>query len=271
VIDTPTGNPIIVTERSSLSEGEVIYTLEAMELRFTYEPIIRVHDWMCVGAEAIVSFRHPRRGLIPGDVVMPHVERVPRRVAAVTEVMLDEATATCRRWREKGREFGVWVKLPPGLSWQPDLAERAGRLARANRLPPGALTIQLTEGKAPATDVSMAKVATGLRAQGIRVSLHKALDAGLPVPSTMPLSEVAVTATTEREDAVRAAGAWQAVVADAKRRGVGTACREVRSREEWAAVEAAQCDLAQGAFIARALPAPEFAQWVQRWMPGPTI
>jgi EAL domain-containing protein (putative c-di-GMP-specific phosphodiesterase class I) len=200
---------------------------------------------------------------------MPFVERMPRRVAMVTEVILDEATASCRRWRDEGRPFGVWVRLPAVLR-QPDLVERALRILRSYRLPPDALTFQLSLESTRVPGPSPEESAASLRAAEIRVAFDHGASPRAVVSHAAPLCEVGVSVSQAQDDAGPggAASHWAGIVSDARRRGYATVCRGISSREAWAAAEAAGCDLAQGAFIARAVPGPEFARWMRRWMPS---
>lgn len=105
-----------------------------------YQPIVRLDDATVVGAEALVRWQHPERGLLAPNAFMDAAER-SGTVVDIGAFVLDEARAQWARWRDAGHERYVSVNLSGRQLADPALPE----LIAATRLPEGQLWLEVTE------------------------------------------------------------------------------------------------------------------------------
>ncbi|HEX4741101.1 MAG TPA: EAL domain-containing protein, partial [Caulobacteraceae bacterium] len=120
--------------------------IEAGQLMLLYQPEVEIATGRVVGAEALVRWRHPRRGLLGPDVFVPVAEQMGL-IGALGRWVLWTAARQAQAWAEAGLSgirMGVNVsalqfKTPAALE-----ADIAAVLAET-RLPPALLELELTE------------------------------------------------------------------------------------------------------------------------------
>lgn len=79
------------------------HALRVSEFVVYYQPKIRVADQKVVGAEALVRWRHPQRGLLSPEMFLPVAER-HEKVAAIDSYVFESVCRTLARWNKQGRE-----------------------------------------------------------------------------------------------------------------------------------------------------------------------
>jgi diguanylate cyclase (GGDEF)-like protein len=121
--------------RRALSEDEVVVH---------YQPILALSDRSIRGAEALVRWQHPERGLLlPGDFVST-VEQTDL-VGPLSRRVLERAIADCAAWRRQGREISVSVNLSARNLLDRGLTRDMARMLDAEGVPADALSLEITE------------------------------------------------------------------------------------------------------------------------------
>jgi len=95
-------------------ESQLTQAVTRGEFVLHYQPQVRAGDGVMVGAEALIRWRHPTRGLVEPDDFMPVVEQ-QRLIVPIGQWVLREAVRATRRWRDAGRALPVSVNVS---SWQ---------------------------------------------------------------------------------------------------------------------------------------------------------
>lgn len=133
-----------VTHRTEL-EAELRPALERRELLLHYQPIYDLHSGLIVGAEALIRWDHPTRGLLfPGQFLA--VAEQTGLVVSIGEWVLREACAQLRRWQhELGRPAGVSVNLSLRQVVEPGLARMVRAIVAGADLEPHCLWLNLSE------------------------------------------------------------------------------------------------------------------------------
>lgn len=138
-------------EMDSLSrlalESDLRQAIGRNELEAFYQPVVRLQTGRVAGFEALVRWRHPRRGLIPPDDFLPLAEEMGL-MADVGRLMLATAARQLAEWRRRhadARDVWVSVNLSPGEIDRPGLVDDVARTARENELPRFALKLEVTE------------------------------------------------------------------------------------------------------------------------------
>jgi c-di-GMP-specific phosphodiesterase len=128
-------------------ESDLRQAIGRNELEAFYQPVVRLQTGRVAGFEALVRWRHPRRGLIAPDEFLPLAEEMGLMVD-VGRLMLATAARQLGDWRRRhadARDVWVSVNLSPGEIDRPGLVEEVARTARENGLPPFALKLEITE------------------------------------------------------------------------------------------------------------------------------
>ena len=107
--------------------GQLRKALEDGEVVLHYQPKVDLETGKVVGAEALVRWQHPTRGLIPPAEFVPMAERTGL-IRPLSRYVLDRALAQCREWRDAGLDLKVSVNLSARNLLDPSLPEDVTRL-----------------------------------------------------------------------------------------------------------------------------------------------
>ncbi|MDO8902840.1 MAG: bifunctional diguanylate cyclase/phosphodiesterase [Phenylobacterium sp.] len=154
-------------------EGDLRGAIGRGELTAFYQPIVRLSTGALSGFEALVRWRHPRRGLLMPDQFLPLCEEMGL-MNALGSLMMREAAAQLAVWRRDHRAAGeltVAVNLSTGEIDHPDLIANVVRILRETGLPPGALKLEVTEGDVMRDPDRAAIILRDLRQAGAALAL----------------------------------------------------------------------------------------------------
>ena len=154
-------------------EGDLKGALRRGELMPFYQPIVRLSGGALSGFEALVRWRHPRRGLLMPDQFLPLCEEMGL-MADLGAMMMREASRQLAAWRSHhaaAGELTVAVNLSTGELDRPDLIADVTAILRETGLPPGALKLEVTEGDVMRDPDRAAVTLRSLRAAGAGISL----------------------------------------------------------------------------------------------------
>ena len=229
------------------------------------QPKIRLSDGMPVGAEALVRWNHPTRGLLGPDAFIAEAERD----GLIHDVSTWMLRTVCAWLRELQAEGGPVPPIAVNLSaidfGRPDLPDQiAGMLGTAGA-DPRHLELEITETAAFRDPQRSLARARALAARGVHLSLD---DFGtgyanigqlgrLPVASIKidrSLARTATTAPTERN-------LLGAVIGLARSVGATVLVEGVETHAQAAAIRELGADAAQGFLYARPMPVDDFITW----------
>lgn len=124
-------------------EAELARSVEQGEFELFYQPQVRLRDGGLIGAEALIRWRHPTRGLIPPAQFMPVVNTsaMSDRIGAW---VLETACRQARAWELAGHRVRVGINLSPS-QLQGDLAGSIAEMLHMTGLSPSLLELEVTE------------------------------------------------------------------------------------------------------------------------------
>jgi diguanylate cyclase (GGDEF)-like protein len=124
--------------------GSVRPALDAHEFVLFYQPKVRLSDGWITGAEALIRWRHPRRGLVMPDRFIPMVERTVL-LRPLTHYVLNEALRQWREWAESGAPIEIAVNVSPRSLLDLQLPAQVATALETWGVPPEFLKLELTE------------------------------------------------------------------------------------------------------------------------------
>src|SRR4051794_29049406 len=237
--------------------GDLAGAIERGEFRLEFQPVVRLGGGQVAGAEALIRWRHPRRGTIAPIEFLPLAEEAGL-IDGIGDFVLDEAARAAATWpRSNDRPGFVSVNVVPNQLRKSGVAARMLRTINDAGLEPRLLTVELTSGiSGDATSI----VATldELREAGVGVALD---DFGmatsladlkrLPVDQVKLAREFVGAINGPAEDSAFALSLIN--IADV--RGVDVVAKGVESREQaWRLAELG-CRYGQGFFFSKPLGA----------------
>ncbi len=149
-------------------EAELVLASERNEFELFYQPQVRLVDGGLIGAEALIRWRHPVRGLVSPAEFMPvvHTSSISNRLAAW---VLETACRQARMWERGGHPVRVGVNLSPSQFQSADLATAVAEILQATGLTPSLLELEVTEDILLLDEERVLDTFRRIRALGVRV------------------------------------------------------------------------------------------------------
>ncbi|MBI2305825.1 MAG: PAS domain S-box protein [Rhodocyclales bacterium] len=238
-----------------------------------YQPQVDMRLGRVVGAEALIRWQHPQRGVLPPADFLSVIED-SELIVEVGDWVIATALAQLEAWRRAGLSLRVGVNVAARHLLHADFAARLqAHLAAFPAVPPQSLELEILETAALEDIEHVSRVIRECRALGVSFSLD---DFGTGYSSlaylkSLPAETVKIDQTFVRDMLVDAED--RAIV-----EGVIGLARVFRREVIAEGVETAAhgalllrlgCDLAQGYGIARPMPAADLPAWIEAWQPDP--
>jgi diguanylate cyclase (GGDEF)-like protein/PAS domain S-box-containing protein len=245
--------------------GELRRAIEANQLFLFYQPKVDLKTRTVVGAEALLRWRHPKRGLVPPGDFIPLAEQAGV-IKPLTWWVLGEAVRQSQVWERADLGLEVAVNLSARSLHDPQLLERITDLLNAHEVPPRRLQLEVTESAVMTDPARAAEILGHLGALGVGVSID---DFGTGYSSLaylrkLPVSEIKI----DKSFVIGMSGNGgpdRAIVRSTSELGHNLGLRVVaegvEDEEAFALLGSYGCDLAQGYYIARPMAADAFATW----------
>jgi len=244
------------TERLLL-ENALRRAPERGELRALYQPIVRLADGSMVGAEALVRWDHPERGLLEASQFVPLAEETGI-IVPLGSWMLTEACREAVSWGGDGRAPAVSVNLSARQLSQPDLVDTVDQALRQTGLDADHLWLEITESVLMEDADTAVEALRRLRALGVHLCVD---DFGTGYSSLAYLRRFPVDALKVDRSFVAGLGEdpedsaiVEAVVSMAHSLRLSVVAEGVETEEQLARLRDLGCELAQGFYFAAPLP-----------------
>ena len=154
-------------------ESDLRGALQRGEICPYFQPIVRLSNGAISGFEALVRWRHPRRGLVMPDEFLPMANDMGL-LHEIGQHMIEQAARQLAEWRKRHRAAGdltVSVNLSTGEIDRENLVEDVSRILRETGLPNGALKLEITESDIMRDPERAAVVLQRLREAGAGLAL----------------------------------------------------------------------------------------------------
>jgi diguanylate cyclase (GGDEF)-like protein/PAS domain S-box-containing protein len=240
-------------------EGDLRLALERHELRLLYQPQVNVATGEMVGVEALLRWRHPRRGTVLPDEFIEVAEEA-RLIVPIGEWVLRTACAQARRWHRRGHAgLHVAVNLSARQFQSRDLLPMLESVLRATGLDPQALDLEITESVAMQNVELTVELLAALRRLGLRIAMDDfgTGHASLSYLQQFPLDALKIDRrfVGELESGSGSFAIVTAIIELAHGLGLQVIAEGVETAGQLAALAERRCDLCQGFLLSPPLPA----------------
>ncbi len=157
------------TDRLRLTE-ELENAIDVDEFVVHYQPIVDVRDGRLLGAEALVRWQHPVKGLLQPVDFLETAEQGGHICRLGLQIM-EEAFRDAARWREMADDFIITVNVSPRQLGTGTFVDDVASALQRTGLPPTALCLEITEAAAFNPSTNLTRDLTTLRLRGIGVAL----------------------------------------------------------------------------------------------------
>jgi diguanylate cyclase (GGDEF)-like protein len=255
-----------------LSELRQAVAGDALELH--YHPKVDMTTGRAVHAEALVRWRHPVHGTLRPDEFIPLAEQ-SGNIGMITKWVLKKAIAECALWQHAGLSMTVAVNLSAMDLYDAELPTLISGLLHERGLAPETLLLEITESAIMRDPATALKTLRDLKSRGIALAID---DYGTGYSSLahlkrLPVDELKIDksfVTNLTEDAAEDGVIVRSTIELGHNMGLRVIAEGVESQEAYDILRRFGSDMAQGFFISRPLPAPDFVAWMKesRWGAG---
>jgi diguanylate cyclase (GGDEF)-like protein len=245
-------------ERREL-EDDMRKAIARHEFELHYQPIIDLEKQQCCGAEALVRWRHPERGLIAPDQFIPLAEE-SKLIVPLGEWILRQACADAVHWPS---HLKVAVNLSPSQVKQGELLDLLRSTFEDTGLPPQRLELEITESVLLEKNAENLDGLRAIKNLGVSIVLD---DFGIGYSSmtylqSFPFDRIKIDQPFIRNMTDQAAGAAivSAIAGLGRSLDIATTGEGVETVEQLTLLRAAGCRYAQGFLFGRPVPVSELS------------
>ncbi|HLO64974.1 MAG TPA: EAL domain-containing response regulator [Azonexus sp.] len=238
------------------------------ELVNFYQPKVELASGAVVGAECLVRWQHPEHGLVRPDLFIGVAEE-HGLIDDLTQCVLRQALAQLRRWHDAGRLWRLAVNISMDNLNHIDFYDQVVNALRLSGVAPVDLILEVTESRLMHDPVASLDILTRLRLKRISLSMddfgtgHSSLSQLRDIPFDEFKIDRGFVHGVSGDDTLRAI--FDASHHVARQLGMKTVAEGVEDCKDWDFLRACGCDMAQGYFIARPMPAAELCGWLTHW------
>jgi diguanylate cyclase (GGDEF)-like protein len=238
--------------------------MERGELELYYQPKVSAGRSVITGAEALVRWRHPVRGMLSPAVFIPVAERFGL-INALGNWVIEEACRQVAAWMAQGLRVRVAINLSVHQLRQDDLARRVAAAIAHRKIDPALLTLEITESVAMEDGEVTLQAFEDLGRIGVKLSID---DFGTGYSSLSYLRRLQVgelkidrSFVQDLESSADARAIVEAVIRLAHALDLKVVAEGVETKAQRDVLTRLHCDDLQGFLFARPMTSDAMAEW----------
>ena len=242
-------------------EAELAQAVQQNQFELFYQPQVRLKDGKLVGAEALIRWRHPARGLVPPVEFMPLINAS----AMSDRIALWVMKTACRQgrlWQLVGHDIRLGVNLAPSQLQSGNLAATVEEVLNDTGFSPGLLELEVTENILLEDDDKALETFSRIRNLGVRIAFD---DFGTGYGSLIylkkfPLDRLKIDRSFVRELRVDSddAAIVGSTISLGKLLGLSVIAEGIEDAARADLLASMGCEEGQGYHFGRPMPAMEF-------------
>ena len=237
------------------------------------QPQIDLVSGGCIGAEALLRWRHPAQGWISPGVFIPLAEETGL-ILPLGRFVLEEACRQAVRWQGTAARAVVAVNVSPAQFLYQDIYAEVCDVLAATGLPPCRLELEITEGLLMREQRAAMAVLKRLEALGVQLAVD---DFGTGYSSLsylkqFPVQKLKVDQSFVREIEANASDKMivRTIVTLASGLGLRTIAEGIETEAQSRILRELGCEEGQGYLFAKPMPAVDFRAWAGSWAARPS-
>jgi EAL domain-containing protein (putative c-di-GMP-specific phosphodiesterase class I)/ActR/RegA family two-component response regulator len=233
-----------------------------------YQPQVSLRTGEVTGFEALVRWRHPEYGIVYPDQFMGIAEE-SGAIDALTAWVAEEALRAQSEWRRGGQPLQIAINVSMESLNSPDFGRRFAALVARSGDRPEAVTLEITESRLMAASTIPLENLAQLGLHQFPLSID---DFGTGHSSLARLRDLPFTEVKIDRSFVHGAGdnpilgpILEGALHMARQLELRTVAEGVETEADWNFLRTLPCELAQGYFIGRPIPAEQIDDWLRSW------
>jgi diguanylate cyclase (GGDEF)-like protein len=237
------------------------------QLFLLYQPTFDLQSQVVTGVEALIRWAHPARGVVPPDVFIPLAEE-NAMIIPIGRWVLQQACQQAAVWHTAGHTIGMSVNVSARQLEHDEFVQEVRDALADNDLPPGALTLEITETVLMRDATAAAVRLRALKELGVRIAID---DFGTGYSSLAYLRQFPVDAlkidrsfmsgiASSRE----ASALMHTLIQLGKTLGLETLGEGIEEHAQLEQLKHEECDSGQGFLFARPLDVEAVTRFLDR-------
>jgi diguanylate cyclase (GGDEF)-like protein len=246
--------------------GELRHAVEHDELRLFFQPKIEFKTGRVTGAEVLLRWQHPKRGLLSPADFIPFAEQTGF-IRRLTRWTLDHAIAQGAEWQRAGKPLALAVNISVDDIGDARLDSRVASMLTRHQLPPPLLTLELTESGFIEDFTRALRMLDAIAALGVSLSID---DFGTGYSSLshlarMPVHEVKIDRSFVQglESDPEFAPVVRSAIDMGHSLGLRVVAEGIETEQAARRLRDLGCDIAQGYLYAKPMPLAAFENWLE--------
>ena len=253
---------------AQFSVDELVHAINHDDFDIFFQPKVDTSSRQVVGAEALVRWFHPVKGLIRPDSFI-NIAEENQLIGQLTRIVCKNAIAYAKRLQQNNFELDIAINISvdslSDLNWPDEMAELVGEAG----IPSSSITLEITESRLMEHISVALDILSRLSLKRFNLSID---DFGTGYSSMeqlqrIPFSELKI----DRAFVNGAAGdssaraILESSILLAKNLDMKTVAEGVENREDWDLLESLGVDQVQGYYISRPMSFDNFLDWLKKW------
>lgn len=247
-------------------ERDLHDAIDNNSLELYYQPQIDLKTQNVVGVEALLRWKHPQRGMIPPDEMIPIAEQTGL-IRPLTMWVLNYALKQVDSWRRQGIQMNVSVNLSVWNIQDQSLVDELRAIFSTWNIPPTSLKLEITESAMMANPERALEVLSGLHAMNIHLSVDDfgtgfsslAYLKKFPVSSLKIDKSFVMNMANDENDAAIVVSTIEL----AHNLGLTVVAEGVENEQVLGLLAKHGCDVAQGYYLGRPMPQAEITRYLE--------
>jgi EAL domain-containing protein (putative c-di-GMP-specific phosphodiesterase class I) len=254
--------------------GELRHGVEHDEFQLYFQPKIELLTNRVAGAEVLLRWQHPVRGLLSPGAFIPFAEQTGF-IRRLTHWTLDHAIAQGAEWHRAGKSLSVAVNISADDIGDLRLDSRVAQLLSRHQLPPPLLTLEVTESGFIEDPMRALGILDALAALGVNLSID---DFGTGYSSLshlarMPVHELKIDRSfvIGLETDLEFSAIVRSAIEMGHSLGLKVVAEGIETEVAGARLRDFGCDIGQGYLYAKPMPRADFEKWLDGKVRVPVI
>jgi diguanylate cyclase (GGDEF)-like protein len=241
------------------------------ELQLFYQPQVDLASGEVVGTEALLRWNHPERGFVSPEVLIKVAEHTAV-MRLITSWVIEDAVGQLAKWKAQGLTLRTSMNVSARDLHRPEFVDELANVLADRGVSANQIQLEITEGALMADPRRVLVTLHRLDKLGVALSLD---DFGTGYSSLqhlrrLPLAEVKIDRSfvlgmvTDPDDAA----VVKSIIDLARALGLRVVAEGVEDEDTRRLLVACGCEVGQGWYFARPMPADAFGTWLGRYRPG---
>lgn len=245
--------------------GEMRDALARQEFVIYYQPKLNLASNQITGAEALLRWQHPKRGLVQPMDFIPFAEQTGF-IREITPWLLEQVASQAAQWRREGLFITPSINLSALDLLNPGLVGQMRHLIDLHHLPPDELCLEITESALMDDPEQALANLSELAGLGLKLSIddYGTGQASLAYLKTLPVHELKIDQAFIRHvtESAKDAAIVQSTILLSHALGLTVVAEGAETPADLAWLRSNGCDIGQGYGIARPMPAGQLPAWI---------